>query len=246
MKSIFKVISSSLFISLIALSVVAGQDKKNEQKIKIIIDDGSGKKVIVDTLLNDNQMTDSLRLKDGNVIYIGHPEDNADLNLRDGNKQVFVSVTTDGNETKKTVKKITVIRSDSAKLQEKGKGDRIYVYNESRSPEPESGEQYKVIRWSDKDGKSHEEKVIIVNGRKKIGNEGEESIKYNSSDDKKSDSEKTKYVINKDEMVITIEGDDYNKVKELVKEIDSKLDARKDGDATNKPVKAEPKKSVKK
>jgi len=194
MKRIFKIIFSSLFISLITFSAVAGQEKRNEQKIKIIIDDGSGKKVIIDTLLKDNQMTDSLRLKDGKVIFIGHHGDNADLNHSNGNHQVFVTVSTDGKETKKIVKEITVVRSDSAK-------------------------------WK----------------------EGGETISYTvSSDDKESDSERTKYVINKDGMVITIEGDDYNKVKELVKEIDSKLDARKDVAVTSKPVKAEPKKPVKK
>jgi len=30
-----------------------GQDKKSEQKIKIIVDDGSGSKVIIDTVYND-------------------------------------------------------------------------------------------------------------------------------------------------------------------------------------------------
>ncbi|HUX55412.1 MAG TPA: hypothetical protein VMV77_00440 [Bacteroidales bacterium] len=47
----------------------------------------------------------------------------------------------------------------------------------------------------------------------------------------------TKYVISRDGMVITIEGDDYDKVKELAKEIEGKIDV-------NNEVKG--KKSVKK
>jgi len=248
MKRIIKIIPSFLFICLIPFSMAAGQEKKNEQKIKIIIDDGSGKKVVIDTLLNDNQLTDSLKLKNGNVIYIGHAGDNVDLKHHDGNEQVFVTVSADGKDTKKIVKEITIIRSDSAKWEGNSDVSRVYVYNDSNSPEGNSWEQHnKVIHRSDKDGNGPGDKIIIINDKKADGKDDDEKIEYTvSSDDKKSDGESTKYVINKDGMVITIEGNDYNKVKELVKEIENKLDAGKDETKNSKSVNAEQKKAVKK
>lgn len=44
MKNKLKIIYAALVIFMIPFSLVAGQDKKSEQKIKIIVDDDSGTK----------------------------------------------------------------------------------------------------------------------------------------------------------------------------------------------------------
>ena len=43
---------------------------------------------------------------------------------------------------------------------------------------------------------------------------------------KDADSERTKYVIHRDGIVITVEGSDYDKVKELIKDIEKTLDQK--------------------
>jgi hypothetical protein len=140
MKRIFKIITSAFIICLIPFSMIAGQEKKTEKKIKIVVADGSGTKVIIDTLIKDGQMNDSIMLKDG-----------------------------------------------------KGPGENI----------------------------------IIINNGKVIEKEGGETFTYTiKSDRKESEVERTKYVIHKDGMLISVEGTDYEKVKELVKEIESKLDEK--------------------
>jgi leucyl aminopeptidase (aminopeptidase T) len=48
----------------------------------------------------------------------------------------------------------------------------------------------------------------------------------NASDNKVADSEKTKYVIRRDGIVITVEGSDYTKVKELIEDIENTLDEK--------------------
>ena len=48
MKRIFKIIYGAFIILMVPFSVVQGQDKKSEQKIKIIVDDGSGTKVVIE------------------------------------------------------------------------------------------------------------------------------------------------------------------------------------------------------
>ena len=73
-------------------------------------------------------------------------------------------------------------------------------------------------------------------------NEGDEIFEYRIiTDNKESDGERTKYIISKDGMVISVEGNDYAKVKELVKEIENILDVKKDGTDNTKIVKEEQK-----
>jgi hypothetical protein len=174
--------------------MVLGQDKKSEQKIKIIVDDGSGKTVLIDTLMKDGMVSDSIRLKDGKIIFIGHPGDKTVLGSHDGSENVSVTVTSDGKDSRKKVKEITVISSGSGVSQDESGSGKIYVYSNSDKGDGSIAGHQKVTVWSGKDGKESETEV-----------------------------EKTKYVINRDGMIITIEGNDYVKVKELVKEIESKL-----------------------
>lgn len=192
MKTIFKVLSSALIICLVPFSMAFGQEAKNEQKIKITIDDGTGEETVLDTSMNVSMMTDSLKLNNGEILYFRQSDDETDLKPHEVNKQVFVTVSDDGKETKKVVREIRIVNSDSAS---------------------ESGENTDC-------------KVI--------------------SDKRKADNEKTKYIITRNGMVITIEGDDYNKVKELVKEIENKLDDKNAGAENINTDKEEQKRGAKK
>ena len=66
------------------------------------------------------------------------------------------------------------------------------------------------------------------------------------TDDSGNEVEKTKYVLAKDGMVISIEGNDEAKVKDLVKEIESKMGVNKAGTTGKQAVKEETKKTVRK
>lgn len=147
MKRIFKIIYSSIIILIVPFSILLGQDKKSEQKIKIIVNDGSGSKVVIDTVYKDSSAPDSMKLRDGTVIYLKH------------GKTVDVNVSENENE---------------------------------------------------------------------------------------STTEKASYVIAKDGMVVTIEGNDEAKAKELAKEIENKLGVNNAETEKKITVKVESKKSVKK
>jgi hypothetical protein len=170
MKRIFKIISSAYFILLIPFSIAVGQDTKSEQKIKILVDDGSGTKVVIDTVLKDSPKPDSIKLKDGAVIYFKHSQDRADLK---------------GGEKYRVITGLSKEEGDEGKI--------IYI-NKDKSPEKEIEKTFDV---------------------------------YVSSDDNESTDEKTRYVIAKDGMVVTVEGNDEAKAKELVKDIESKLGVKK-------------------
>ena len=174
-------ITPLLIIYMLPFSSVSGQEKETEQRIRIIVDDSSGRKVIVDTLIKDSPACDSILLKDGKVIYL--------------------------NQMNKAASERT-LTSEESRVSKKG-----------------------VTTWSDKDDKWHGEKVMIINNERSTKYNNAEAESFQDKTEKKvSDKENAKYVISKNGMMITVEGDDYVKVKELVNEIENKLEVKADSD----------------
>jgi hypothetical protein len=194
MKSIFGVSLVAIFFFTMPFSVIKAQEKKTEQKIKIITDDGSGKKVVIDTVFT-GKSPDSLRLKDGSTIYIKHGSEDGDMIHSEGAHQIFVTSSADGKEGNKT-SEITIIQSDSLSA---GDGEAIFYSNAGES---NGAFHYKVVSKSTKN-EGGSDKFIWV--------------------DNDDTSDKSRYVIAKDGIVITIEGKDEAKTKALAKEIEEKL-----------------------
>ena len=94
-------------------SISTGQEKNSEQKIKIIIKDDSGTKVVIDTLIKGGSPEDPIKLKDGTVIFIDGHSDLHDDSDNGGPEHVYVTVKSDGKESGKVVKEVTVISTDS-------------------------------------------------------------------------------------------------------------------------------------
>jgi len=161
------------FFVIIAISLsAAGQDKKDESKskskIKIIIDDGSGSRTVVDTLIMGDKIPETITTTDGKVIYIDAPEKG------EKNRHVSVFVTTDKDgKDKKRHEKVIII------------GDKGGTWTASSS-----GSTYHIT-------------------------EGDREII--------SDSDKTKYVIAKDGVVVTVESDDEAKAREIIDDVREKL-----------------------
>jgi hypothetical protein len=226
MDKIFKVITSSLFVCLIPFSIVLGQEKRCEKKMKIVVADGNGTKVVIDTLINDEMNNDSISLKDGKIIYLKHLRGNAHKRNDKGNKYVTVTVSEDGKGRRKIVKEITIESSDSAICNTSGGSDSLISLDDSAATQMKNRGQYKVITKTIRAKGGKDETIYISDGdnpEKEIEETFDVSV---TNDNKESDVENTRYVISKNGMVITVEGDDYNKVKELVKEIESKLDKK--------------------
>jgi butyrate kinase len=91
------------------------------------------------------------------------------------------------------------------------------------------------------------EKVIVIRDGDKSDKAKAEADDYRRRTEKsESNTEKTKYVISRDGLMISVEGDDYSKVKELVKVIENKLDADHNSASKSGVVKEDPKNPVKK
>jgi len=162
---------SILIFSFITLSVVSGQEKKNEEKVKVVVSDKSGTKVIKDTVITWVGESDTINMKSGKVI---------------------------------------IISDESGDSHGKCK-------------------QVKVIAHVDKDGKGSDQQYVYINKGKETDHSGDETFDIMVSDDEfDNDLDKTRYVISKNGITVSVEGEDEILIKELVKEIEKKLDINND------------------
>jgi hypothetical protein len=193
MKYIKSLITASVFIFLIPVAIVTGQEK-SERRIKIIVANDKGPDVILDTLLTGNPSGDSIVMKDGKTLYLVQEENDNATGSPGCKRYVITSSSSDGgNQTKKINKEITVISSDSDITDKKETHNCLQINNFSS----EGGKTYSYTM---------------------------------QSDNKDSNSERTKYVISRDGIKITVEGSDYTKVKEVIKEIEKTLDTTSGSD----------------
>jgi hypothetical protein len=174
---------------MIPLSLSSGQVRKSEQKIKIIKDDGTDSKVIVDTVFSGNG-PDSLNLRDGSVVYLKHPESG-----RDSSKRLIVKYNIRGKDNGKDFEELTVVSSDSSQLINDGNSDNVSYKS--------NGHKYKVITRTSK----------------QMG----DSDSFSVSEDSRDNKFESRYVVARNGMVVTIEGNDDAKAKELLKVIENSL-----------------------
>jgi hypothetical protein len=179
MKRTFKIEIIALLILVMPFSFVLGQDKKSEQKINIIVDDGDGTRVVIDTLIKVSPEPDSIVTKNGTVVYLKNSE------------------------------------GESISKNEGGKKHFLITYS---------------TRGEDIDG----------------GCDGKTVDVYVSGDDNEKTGEKSTYVIAKDGIVVTIEGNDETKTNDLAKEIEKKLGVHNDGSENKENVKVETNQTPKK
>ncbi|MDP4222147.1 MAG: hypothetical protein Q8868_02440 [Bacteroidota bacterium] len=209
MKRPLTVLSAGL-LSLLPFSLAHGQEKKNEEKVKIIISDKEGTKTIIDTTFTGDNKIDSIRLKNGSILYL--------RKHRPGNEK-DLSAIVDKN------------------------GDNYIVYAGSGDENSERGKRYRIITRVEKDGDKTGSRYIYVNSdndQNDLNNEFFDTGVDNNEFD--HDTDKTRHVIAKDGIVVTIEGKDEAKVQEVAKEIEKTLDISGDKSANSESGKTTVKK----
>ncbi len=190
MKSIQRIITASIVTILIPFAIAAGQDIKNEQRIKIVIAGDDGSEMILDTLITGSSINDSIVLKDGHTVYLAKENIDDAPGNKGSTKYIITSTSPEGNNDRRQVsKEITIISTDSDMADQKG---------------------------MDKTKQANCESLV-----------NEKEYSYNiKSDSREADSERAKYVISRDGIVITVEGSDYTRVKEIIKDIEKTLDTK--------------------
>lgn len=236
-----------LIALLVPVTMTSAQDKKNEQKVKVVISDGSGTRTIIDTIYKDGTMPEKITTKDGQVIIIGKPGDDFMMKSKgEGEKNVMVTVTDDSGDRKESQSKVIVIKDGKSEggttFTTAGDG-QVYVLTRSGSPDKN------VMIASSGGNVTHAEsangeKVFVISDAKGTGKE--ETYTVTVSSDKDTNADVSKYVIAKDGLVITVEGNDEAKAKEIIQMISAKLGVKDDVSDKQEVKKEETKKNVKK
>ena len=160
-------------VLLIPFSMTSAQGKKNEQKVKVVINDGSGTKTIIDTVYKDGTMPQKITTKDGQVIIIGDPGDELLMkHTGAGEKNVMVTVTDDSGDKKESTSKVIVIKDGKSEegttFTTSGDG-QVYVMTRSGAPE-------KNVMIASSGNVTHAEsingeKVLVIRDAKATGKE---------------------------------------------------------------------------
>lgn len=145
----------NLFIILIVFCVpavvVAGQDKKNEKKIKVIVDEGSGSKTVLDTLLKGTPLPEKIELKDGTILYFGDPD--MDIKHVPDGEKIIVTVDANDDGGKHVEKKVVVMSPDSAKWNMATTGDEgnVWVISRSKAITSSGSNTFSIVVNDDED-----------------------------------------------------------------------------------------------
>jgi hypothetical protein len=187
MKRIMILISVVIAISLLLPTVLSGQDIKTEKKIKIIIDDKDGEKVVIDTIITGEGDVKTITLDGGKMIFIS---DDGKGHEHGGEKHVTVTVKSDDEAGDKATEHLVTSDVSVWTTKDEGDGEKVIVVKKSTG------------------GESHSEKNTHV---------------FVTTDGDESSIDKTRYIVAKDGIVVTVEGEDEAKAKELMKIIEEHL-----------------------
>lgn len=114
MKRISRFFFLFVLIVFVPLSMVSGQDKKTEKKIKVVIADKDGEMTIIDTTFTGDSMPHSLTLKEGKVVYLASPgEGMVHLKSAGGKGTIYVTCTEDEDGTLSHQEKVIVMSGEN-------------------------------------------------------------------------------------------------------------------------------------
>ena len=110
MKITHRIILLLLLAVTIPFTIASAQEKKNEKKIKIVLDDGAGAKTVLDTTITDGTVPQTITTKEGKIIFIGESQKKHETS--GGEKMVHVMVTDDTDGDKEETEKIIIMSGD--------------------------------------------------------------------------------------------------------------------------------------
>jgi hypothetical protein len=109
-----------------------------------------------------------------------------------------------------------------------GEGDHIVIVKSVSGKQQPEGENKEILAWVSAGSDAHGHSTVHISNEGEALKDGEKryDIKV-TTDESGKEIEKTSYVLSKNGMVVTIEGDNEEKVKELAALIEAKLGAGK-------------------
>ena len=206
-----KLVKSLILMSLVIavpFSACLAQDSKAEKKVKVVINDGSGATVIVDTVFTNGPLPDSIVSKSGKVIYLNARKDGNEPGGK--HKTVTVMMSSNGDKMDKEEKTIIVTDGEPAyTISSAGEGKgKVYAY----STTSDAPGEWVITKRDEKDGDKNFEKHIRMEVR---------------GDKPEAENDMAKYVIARNGVVVTVECNDEAKARDIIKLLESKLGSDK-------------------
>jgi len=150
MNRISKILLLLVLTVFVPLSMVSGQTKKTEQKIKVVISDKDGEMTIIDTTFTGDSMPHTLTLKDGKVIYVASPgEGMVHLKSAGGKGNIYVTCNDDEDGTLSHQEKVIVVGGDNAEWTAStstGTKQHIYISTDADIDTNTDGTKYIIAK----------------------------------------------------------------------------------------------------
>lgn len=125
MKRIIKIFLTALLILFVPVASTIAQEQKSAKKIKVIVEDKEGSRVIIDSTFNSMLSIDTIRTKDGNMIFIGKHDGNSDAE-KNGNEMMLWTLKEKGSNGSV----IYINEGSPVKITEGGKRFNLQVISE--------------------------------------------------------------------------------------------------------------------
>ncbi len=160
MKKLKSVIAVALVLMLIPFTKATAQNKDSEQRIKIVIKDDGGSDVVLDTLITGTPLTDSIKLKNGKVIYLAK-DDNYNPADVHGTKKYIITTTepAENSSGKEIHKEVRVIATDSDNCNEKG----VMTWTGTGSGSSDGAKTYTFSAKPDNSDENSESTKYVIN-----------------------------------------------------------------------------------
>jgi hypothetical protein len=241
MKRIVKIAVAAIPVILFTTIVLNAQQKDKEKHLKIVVIDNAGNKTQLDTLIKGEMNSDSIKLKNGETIYLSSMGNPGKTMRHESPGTMIVTHSSNDKNSNDKQKKVIIISNDgdSSKVIEE---NDVIIIKGGKHVVSTGDEGYAV--WTSRDGGS-ESKYVYIDESKSTGDKKEKTIEFSYNTDKKGNSnEKSKYVIAKDGIIVTVEGDNEAKAKEIIEDVKAKLGVNKE-DKSGKENAKETKKTKK-
>lgn len=196
MKRIFTTFLVLLTAGTLPFNLALGQEKKTEKKIKVVVADKDGEKVVLDTVFTGSDLPGEVEFKDGRVVLIAKNGDKSEWTVKSSSSsEPHIMVFSGSNKDDSGIEKKVIITT-----------------------EPEGSNE-----WRQKDG---EKVVIVDESRISEITEDGKTIRIMVKEDAESRPGMSSYVIAKDGVVVTVEYDDEKKGQEIIRELEKIMEKK--------------------
>lgn len=137
MKRIFTAAFVLLIAGSLPFNLALGQEKKTEKKIKVVVTDKDGEKVLLDTVFTGEDLPEDIELEDGRMVLIAKNGEKTEWSVKSSSSEPRIMVFSGSDENDSVIEKKVIITSksegDKEWKEEDGKTLRIMVKKDNES-----------------------------------------------------------------------------------------------------------------